>query len=137
MYSLAIQFDFHVVMRIGELLALRFEDIEGDYIHIQAQRLTDFTMNDDLSFQPREYVNANHIKGHTNDGFRYQPLTPKAKEILEKVKEKNPNGKYIFMTDGHQLTADTFNDRLHRYCRKAGVKGRSSHKIRFTVASTL
>lgn len=136
-YSLAIQFDFHVVMRIAELLALRWVDIEGDFIHVQYQRLTDFTMNDDLSFQPREYVNVDHIKGNTDDGFRYQPLTPKAKMILDKVKEMNPEGEYIFMINGHQLAGDTFNDRLHKYCCKIGIKGRSSHKIRFTVASTL
>lgn len=79
-YSLAIQFDFHVVMRISELLALRWEDIEGDYIHVQSQRLADCNMNDDLSFEAKKFVNVNHIKGHTSEGFRYQPLTPKAND---------------------------------------------------------
>ena len=124
-------------MRISELFALRWADIEGDYIHVQSQRLADCTMNDDLSFEAREFVNVNHIKGCTSEGFRYQPLTPKAKMILDKVKQINPDGEYIFMFDGHQLARNTFNKRLHKYCRELGIRGRSSHKIRFTVASTL
>ncbi|MCL2718712.1 MAG: tyrosine-type recombinase/integrase [Lachnospiraceae bacterium] len=136
-YSLAIQFDFHVVMRIGELLSLQWTDIEGDYIHVQSQRLTNYTMNDDLSFEPKEYINVNHVKGRTNDGFRYQPLTQKAKLILEEVRKINPEGKYIFMIEGHQLSGEKFNERLCKYCCEIGIQSRSSHKIRFTVASML
>lgn len=136
-YSLAIQFDFHAILRIGELLSLRYVDIEDGNLHVQSQRLVDYTMNDDLSFSPKEYTNVNHIKGRMSDGFRYQPLTPKAKLILEKVKKLNPDGDYIFMTEGRQLTTDTFNARLRKYCNEVGIKSRSSHKIRFTVASML
>ena len=37
MYSLAIQLDFKLVARIGELLSLRWSDIEGNNLHIQSQ----------------------------------------------------------------------------------------------------
>jgi len=136
-YSLAIQLDFHLLIRIGELLALKWTDIEGDYIHIQSQRLLQTTMDDNLHFSPRSYVNEDHIKGNTDYGFRFQPLTPKAKAILARIRELNPDGEHILMKNGRQLLTDTFNEHLHKYCHAVGIKGRSSHKIRFTVASIL
>ena len=57
--------------------------------------------------------------------------------ILDKVKKLNPNGDYIFMLSTRQLSKNIFNKRLHKYCGEVGIKGRSSHKIRFTVASAL
>ncbi len=137
MYSLAIQFDFHMVLRIAELLALKWDDIRGDNIYVQKQRIVYYAMNDDLSFKPREFKEAERIKGNSDDGFRYQPLTPTAKIILEKAKLQNPDGEYIFMKDGRQLLGDSFNRYLGKYCIQAGVEKRSSHKIRFTVASIL
>lgn len=35
------------------------------------------------------------------------------------------------------INNDTFNERLKKYCNEAGVPYLSSHKLRFTVASTL
>lgn len=136
-YSLAIQLDFCLVLRIGELLALRWSDIEGDNIHIQEQLLSETEMNDDLTFKARTRTNVQHIKGNTDKGFRYQPLTANAKEILKRIKTVNPDGEYILMRDGKQLLQDTFNEHLKKHCIEAGIKPHSSHKIRFTNASIL
>lgn len=135
--SLAIQFDFCMVLRIGELLALKWSDIEGEYIHIQRQRLIDNEMNDDLTFTSRNYNNAEHVKGYTEQGFRYMPLTSKAKNILLKAKELNPNGEYIFMNNGRQISYDAFNRKLKKACSKVSISSYSSHKIRFSSASIL
>lgn len=136
-YSLAIQLDFYMVCRIGELLALRWSDIQGDFIHIQSQYLYNQDMNDDLTFTERVYENVDHVKGNTQQGFRFMPLMPEAKEILKRIKALNPDGEYIFMHDNKQLNKDAFNRWLKKYCLLAGVNPQSSHKIRFTVASML
>lgn len=136
-YSLAIQLDFCLVLRIGELLALKWTDIEGDNIHIQGQHLTDMKMDDALTFSQRSYKNAGHIKGNTDRGFRYQPLTANALSILKRIKNVNPDGEFILMQNGKQLLTDTFNEHLKKYCVEVGIKPRSSHKIRFTNASIL
>lgn len=136
-YSLAIQLDFHLVLRIGELLALRWSDIEGDFIHIQNQCIKKTLMKDDLTFESRTYETVNRIKGNSNEGYRFQPITPDCKKILEHIKKLNPDGEYILMCNGSQLLTDTFNEHLRRHCCSIGIKPRSSHKIRFTVASIL
>ena len=126
-----------LAIRIGELLALKWDDIEGDFIHIQRQNLLNNEMNDDLTFTPRSYENAEHVKGYTEQGFRYMPLTPRAKEILEQVKELNPDGEYIFMSNGRQISYDAFNRKLKKACEQVGIPSYSSHKIRFSSASIL
>lgn len=137
MYSLAVQLDFQLVLRIGELLSLRWSDISYGNIHIQSQLLTERKMNDDLTFSPREHVNVDHVKGNTDKGYRFQPLTDEATKILEKIKEQNPDGEFILMKDGRQLNANSFNRWLKRYCEDCDIPVRSSHKIRFCVASIL
>ncbi|MBQ7195681.1 MAG: tyrosine-type recombinase/integrase [Bacteroidales bacterium] len=57
--------------------------------------------------------------------------------MIEKAHEINPDGEYLFMCYGRPINNDTFNDRLRKYCKEAGVPYLSSHKLRFTVASTL
>lgn len=136
-YALAIRLDFHLVARIGELLALRWSDIEGDYIHIQGQCVREMKMNDDLSFSRRTYENVNHVKGYADEGFRYMPITPECRNILDEIRKLNPDGEFILMQNGKQLLADTFNEYLKKYCLECNIKPRSSHKVRFTVASIL
>ena len=137
MYSLAIQLDFQLVVRIGELLSLRWTDISNGNIHIQSQLLTEREMNDDLTFSKRQHVNVDHVKGNTNQGYRFQPLTEEALRILERIKEQNPDGEFILMKDGRQLNANSFNRWLKRFCEACDIPVRSSHKIRFCVASIL
>lgn len=136
-YSLAIQLDFQMVVRIGELLSLRWTDINDGNIHIQSQLLTERKMNDDLSFTKRIHKNVNHVKGFTEQGFRYQPLTDEASKLLEKIHILNPDGEFILMNDGKQLNANSFNRWLKRYCEQCSITVHSSHKIRFCVASIL
>lgn len=138
-YALAIRFDFQLIARIGELLALKWSDITPDnYIHFQRQFLGQRVLNDDLTFETLTHENVDHIKGNTDEGFRYEPLTDEALEILKQVRELNPDSEYIFVTPNEkQLNENTFNTRLKKYCNKCGVTYRSSHKIRFCGASIL
>ncbi|WP_024348116.1 tyrosine-type recombinase/integrase [Lacrimispora indolis] len=136
-FSLAVQLDFYLICRSAELRALRWTDIEGENIKIQTQLLDDQTMNDDLTFNPRTYQNVDHIKGNTDYGYRYMPLSDGAKEVLKRIRDINPNGEFILMNEGRQLTTITFNRHLKAYCEAVGIEPRTSHKIRFTVASLL
>lgn len=136
-YSLAIQFDFCVTMRIGELLSLKWDNIKGNQIYVDSQLLLTTEMDDNLNFSKYNHRTVDHVKGYSEEGYRYIPLTTKALEILEQVRKQNPNGKYIFMRDGKQLYTNHFNEHLEKYCMECGIEYHSSHKIRFCVASVL
>jgi integrase len=123
-YSLAIKLDFYLILRIGELKGLRWDDISGDFLHIQR-------------FVDDKNQIIEDIKGHASEGKRYMPLTPKAKEILAQIHTLNPDSKYIFIRNGQPLATVTFNRRLKKCCEELGMEYRSSHKLRFSTASIM
>lgn len=48
-YSLAIQLDFYLCVRIGELLAVKYEDIEGGFLHINRSMRGTYKMDDGIT----------------------------------------------------------------------------------------
>lgn len=116
LYSLALKFDFHMILRIGELKGLKWSDIKGDYIYIQR------FINDDNEI-------IEDIKGHQEEGRRFIPLTATAKQLLERIREINPNSEFLFVHDGVPLATVTFNRRLKKCCKELGIEYRSSHKV--------
>lgn len=138
-YSLAIQLDFQLTCRIGEIKALRWENVDFDNrtITIKEQALNQREMKDDLTFDKTIIEVVPRVKGDTPQGKRIIPMTTEAMRILQLAKEINPTGEFVFMPYGRIMLTDTFNDYLKKYCNKAGVPYYSSHKIRFTSCSTL
>lgn len=136
-YSLAIQFDFHQTLRIGELLSLQWENIKGNQIYVENQLLLTTEMDDELNFSKYKHETVDYVKCHSEAGYRFMPITDEGQKILDKVRLQNPKGKYIFMRDGKQLYTNHFNEHLEKYCKECGVEYRPSHKIRFCVASLL
>ncbi len=135
-YSLAIRFAFFIPIRIGELLALKWDDINGNKLRVKSQRTLACEMNDDLTFTPREYKTVNQTKGYHEKGVRYVFLCDKSLEILKIIRQVNPDSEYLFVNNkGQPLQTTPFNEKLGRVCKRIGVRKYSSHKIRFCVAS--
>ena len=137
-YALAIQLFFYLFIRIGEMKAIRWDDInwEQKTIYLHTQALIDSELNDDMTFSKRKVVISDQMKGGTSKGYRKEHLTEQAIAILKKAKKLNPHGEYVFEPDGKLMTTDRFNRRLKKYCNECGIEYRSSHKIRFYCAST-
>lgn len=136
-YSLAISLSMYLCVRIGELLAIRPEDIEGNILHLNRAMRTIQHMNDDLTFCRETVTNEERIKGNKDSGFREIPLTEKATAIIKKTRQLYPDNEFLFMHDGKQLRGDAFNRELKKVCDALHIKYRSSHQIRFTVATML
>ena len=140
-YTLAIQLALYSTFRVGELRAIRYEDVCGNTLTIRHQLVEESQYSVDTRFMkvtkaPR-YVNEKLPKGNTHFSVREILLVPEAVAIIQEAHALNPNGEYLFMCHGRELNNDTFNERLRKYCTEAGVPYLSSHKLRFTVASTL
>ena len=137
-YALAIQLFFYLFIRIGELKAIRIEDIDlaKRTLYLHSQALIDRELNDDLTFSPRETIVVNQMKGNTEQGFRVQELTDEAISIIRKAMLLNPNGTFLFEPNGRILSTDRFNRKLKTYCNACNVPYYPSHKIRFYNAST-
>lgn len=136
-YSLAIRFSFYAPLRISETCAIKYCDIQDGLLYIRRAQRTCQTMNDDLTFEARYLTNDERIKGNKDSGFRAIPLTNTALSILELTHNLYPDNEFLFMRDGRQIITDTFNEELKKICEHLGIKYRSSHQIRFTVATLL
>lgn len=136
-YSLAIRFAFYLPLRFSEIAGIKYSDIINGKLHIRRAQRTCQKMNDDLTFEPRYLTNEERIKGNRKTGFRTVILTSSALSIAELAHDLYPENEYLFMRDGQQILGDTFNENLKRICQQLNIKYRSSHQLRFTVATML
>lgn len=129
-YSLAIRLMFCFNMRIGELRALTWNDVdlENRVVKIWHQ------MSKQEVNGVQTYVDVPYTKGNKKTGIRMLPISDEAIKILEELKTINGDKPYVLQaTNGAKLpiATDKFNKHLKRYCEECGVTYRSSHKIRF------
>ena len=135
-YTLAIQFAFYGIFRVGEIKGLTWDTENENIITIKQQLVEERTLQEDMTFSHPHRV-LKDPKGNPFYSIRTEELPEAGINILRKMKELNPNGKLVFMHEGRPLTTDTFNRRLKKYCGELGITYLSSHKIRFTNASML
>ena len=137
-FAVAIQLMFYLFIRVGELKAIKWSDVnlEKRTVHLEKQALLERELQDDLTFAPQQTKVIEGIKGNTSSGIRTLHLTDEAVAILKKARLLNPFGEYVFEPWGRLMTTNTFNRRLARYCADCGIEYHSSHKIRFYNAST-
>lgn len=133
----AIELAFCMDIRIGELRALKWNDINYDagFIRVDTQCTLQLSGNETGT----KYISkeVHHLKAY--EDVRYIPLSARAGAVLQKLKSSLPEGPaddaFIFrmMKDrpDDPMRTNHFNRWLERYCNKAGITYRSSHKIRF------
>ena len=130
--DLGIRLIFWTGMRIGELLALRWEDVSEDCSEILVRRrVTSKKVG-------KRYIHP-VVEGTKGNGFYRRVLVPPEvmQQILTAAKKLNPDGEYIFSVKTEPMTQGSFASRLRRICRWAGVEFKSLHKIRKTVVTEL
>ena len=120
---IAVRVNFFLGLRVGELVALKPEDILETQIHVVREEIRDQETN-------QCYV-VEHTK--TNDD-RFVVLVPKAKALLEKL---DMNGTYLFERNGERLKARQIAYVLEKYAKRQGIQTKSTHKMRKTYASML
>lgn len=138
--ALSVILAFQTGLRIGELVGLKYSDIEGNYLHIQRMEVRTQKQNEDGSWQEAKYVIVEHVK--TDAGDRKIYLTSKARETIELIKDTNlKNGykdnDYIFVDAKGRLHTRALDYRLRKCCERANISEKSMHKIRKTYISTL
>ena len=60
--SLAIALAFQTGVRLGELVALRFSDIEGNYLHIQRMEVKHQEKDSNGNWRPAKRILVDHVK---------------------------------------------------------------------------
>lgn len=123
-------------MRAGEIIGLRFGDIDWDKneIHVMRSMWYDYNV--------REWVED---KPKTEAGIRTIPMSPVCRELLENLlqgKEHRPQAvdaqfeDLVFLNrNGRPTRNTTYDVDLDRLCKKAGVPHISLHDFRHIFAS--
>ena len=125
---LAIMFQFQTGVRIGELCALRYEDVSDREIFVQRM------------YRHEEKEVVDFTKCH-NEG-RYVILTSAAKKLIETARQYQqehgmPDDGYIFSVNDEPLSYYSVRHLYTRCCKELGILDRSSHKARKTYISKL
>ena len=125
---LAVMFMFYTGVRVGELCAIRYSDIQGDVLMIRR-----------MVHHPDNKI-IEHTKGAFGD--RKIPLVPQAQELIHAAqehqrKEGAPDDGYLFSMNEMPLLYTSVTKAFYRYCRLMGIDPKSSHKARKTFVSIL
>ena len=126
---LALIFLFYTGLRVGEVAAIKFEDIEGRILHIRRM----------VSYPTGEVVDD--TKG--TFGEREVPLIPDALSIIDTVRKHRESigisvDGYVFCPNDNPINTYTcIQKTFTKYCEELGIEKRSAHKARKTVVSAL
>lgn len=118
-------------MRVGELSALHWSDIDKEYIHI------DFSEHR-LDYKDRSSTLV--IDEPKNGKHRRIQITEDISELLHRIKMNSPDGEKEFVftkPDGARCTSHDISCAVSRRAQEAGIKRTSIHCIRRTVSSLL
>lgn len=140
--SLAILLNFNLGLRVGELVALKWSDIDkNNYIHIQRMEVADYILDNQGNVTRCGCKIVDHTKSYAGDRKIY--LNSNARNILSLIKKRSflygfYDDNYIFVnSNSSRLTTGSINSFLYRLCDDINIGRKSSHKIRKTYISSL
>lgn len=126
-------------MRVGELSALKPEDIQvkekGSFIHV-CRTEVHYSIENEQG-KRKNVVKVQHF-AKSEAGNRHIILNSFAIQIIQRIGELNPNPKeYLFEENGKRIKIKGFSGALKRTCKNLAIPFRPMHKIRKTYGTTL
>lgn len=116
-------------MRVGELAALRWENVMEEYIIIDKSEKTNRTKT--------EF----YIDKTKNGKIRFFPMTKDIKKLLEQLKRVEQDYGYlcewVFANEKGRIHAPTISACSKTKCRQLGINGKGIHAYRKTLNSNL
>ena len=139
---LMVLLNFQLGLRIGELVAIKWEDINGNYVTISRMETTTYEVTEGGEVLPDGYKVVPYVKSEA--GYRNVYINSVAKGLLNEIKKTNmkygyADQGYIFIASRTKKrgTSRTFTKYLESLCSYAGINNKSNHKIRKTYISSL
>lgn len=134
----AVPLFFLTGIRIGECLALSFEDFQEDrnILHVYRSLMSEDVLNKDGTWTTRQYGVGDALK--LNADPREVLVPDECFIIAEKVKQMQerkemPYDGFLF----HAKTPSNLGNKIRRLCQQLDIKIRSPHKMRKTYISEL
>ena len=128
--NIGILLMFLTGIRVGELVALKHSDFDGNIFKIRRTE-TRVRAEKGYSYEIKEFPKS-------EAGLRTAVIPNSYSWICDKIKALNPFGEYIFTDDeGERMTTNCIRRRQERNCKRLGIYKKSPHKIRKTYGSIL
>ncbi len=142
---LAILLTFQTGMRVGEVVVLKWEDIDWELKTISVRRMENQYQENDINTRSTGKCRYEVIEGNTKGVFgeRTVDLTDDAIYILSLLKDYYKSidleSEWLFVyQNGIRIHNRAMESHLKKYCREAGMPNfKSMHKIRSTYISML
>ncbi|MCR5430590.1 MAG: site-specific integrase, partial [Eubacterium sp.] len=122
---------FFTGLRASEISALTASAINDKVIHVCR---TEKRYKDEEGHYLYDVDNS----GKTEASIRNIVLVPESRILLERIKEINPNGEFLFeKPNGERFIGKAFTNKLKSLCKAVGIKERSFHKTRATFITKM
>ncbi|MCD8148628.1 MAG: tyrosine-type recombinase/integrase [Clostridiales bacterium] len=129
-WNLGILLMFVSGIRVGELVALKWDCFYDDEIYI---RRTETRYEDDAGmwrYRIKEFPK-------TRAGWRTIVIPQAYQWIWGALREMSGEEEYVFSRNHERMTTACIRARIYRVCDKVGIQRRSPHKVRKTYCSIL
>ena len=133
--------NFSLGLRVGELVALKWKDLKGAYLHIRRMEQKQYEQNPDGSWHYHIEV-VEHTK--SDAGYRTIYVVSSALELFTRIKEYNLQRgfscgaeDYIFIYRGSRITSQAIDKKYERYCKELGFVKKGNHKTRKTCLTKI
>ena len=117
-------------MRVGEISALKWEDVKEDYIHINRSQIKFKDENGKSKYDIRN-------SPKTDTGIRDVVIIPELRMVLRRLRLINPFTEYVFEKNGTFMSVHAFTMILYRVCEELDIQKRGMHVLRKTYATRL
>jgi integrase len=117
-------------MRVGEILALKWEDIFSDHIHVNRTQIRYHDENGNLIHEIRDFPKS-------EAGIRNVVIVPELAYVIKRLRMINPFTEYQFEKNGSCIHLDSVCTRLYNLCNRFGFERKGMHAIRRYYATKL
>ena len=129
--NLGILLMFLTGIRVGELVALKHSDFEGNTFRIRRTETKYVDENGKYVYGIKDFPKS-------EAGVRTVIIPKTYSWVANKLRLFNPFGEFIFVENGDKrLTTNCIRRRMERVCDKLGIVRKSPHKARKTYGSIL
>lgn len=129
--NLAVLLMFLTGVRIGELVAIKKEDVDELRIKIcRTEVRTKKECGRGYNYDVRDFPKS-------EAGVRDYPVTKQVKQVLGMILAENPEGEYLFMEKGERIKTVMIRSQVKKICKAVGITYKSPHKVRKTHITIL
>jgi integrase len=127
--DLAILFAIYTGMRVGEIVALKWEDVGEDFISVNRTQIR-YKVDGKVVHEIRDFPK-------TESGIRNVVIVPELKEVLKRIRSTNTFTEYVFDRRGNCIPKHSICTKLYYICDKLNIERRGMHSIRKYYATKL